>query len=100
MVRDATLKLITDGGFVDPHSVPQLRTYAVVLSLLKNALTGRANPGIATALGAVAVRLISHMVSALPAKTSNVLPSGVIATALAEGTGMVFEIWPVEVVMT
>src|SRR5271167_3989256 len=91
MLWDATLKLITEGGpAVEPHSGPQLSTYAVLLSLLKNALTGRAKPGIATAVGAVAVRLINHIVSALLANTSRVFPSGVIATYRAAGTGYRF----------
>ena len=82
MVCDAMLNSITDGGpAVDPHSVPQLITYAVLLSVpLKNALTGRAKPGTATAVGVFAVRLMIHIVSALLANTNSVLPSGLTAT--------------------
>src|ERR1035438_303125 len=95
MLREATLKLIPAGEPVmDPHSVPQLSTYAVLLSLLKNALTGRAKPAIATAIGAVAVKSISHIVSALLANTSRVLPSGVIAADRADGTRYMFVIPP------
>src|SRR5271165_7180273 len=57
-------------GAGSPHSQPQLSTYAVLLSLLKKAFTGREKPGISTAAGVVAVRLMRNTESELSAKTS------------------------------
>src|SRR5271165_6335078 len=89
MVWDGMLSCATEAGpgAGSPHSQPQLSTYAVLLSLLKKAFTGREKPGIATAVGVVAVRLMRNTESELSAKTSRYCPLGLSAIRLADGTG-------------
>src|SRR5271165_6572187 len=89
IVCEGILSCATEAGpgAGSPHSQPQLSTYAVLLSLLKKAFTGREKPGIATAVGVVAVRLMRNTESELSAKTSRYCPLGLSAIRLADGTG-------------
>src|SRR5271157_1566873 len=66
-------------GAGSPHSQPQLSTYAVLLSLLKKAFTGREKPGISTAAIVVAFRSMRKTESELSAKTSRYCPLGLSA---------------------
>src|SRR5579862_235559 len=79
MAIDGRLSCVTEAGAPEPHSGPQFSTYAVLLSLLKKALTGRANPGISIGITVVAFRFTRKTESELSAKISRYWPLGLSA---------------------